>query len=245
MTSVGLCHLVPPSRVFPIGFSADSAESARFLERWFNALGELDFAESSRGVVDTPSKRVRRSARTTDTSRRPPSALTYASSTPIVTFLDFSIATIRGCDTPMRSASSRCVTPARSRNAVIPAANRSSSSILATRFAAPSTLRTFFFPTFQTHDRFAFLVDFSVAASMARWCSSNMSTTRAKPLHNITVIERIPQPTASHPAIYGPFPERSGNPSTHQTREQHYSRFVPIDLTSPSVSRDLTTSIRP
>ena len=96
-----LRRLVPLSRVFPVGFSADSAESARFRERWFNALNEADLAESSRGVVGSPSKRVRRPSRTTDTSRRPPSALTYASSTAIVTFLDFSIATIRGCETPM------------------------------------------------------------------------------------------------------------------------------------------------
>ena len=68
MTSVGLRRLVPLIRVFPVRFSADSAESAGFRERWFNALNEADFAESSRDVVDSPSNRVRRPARTTETS---------------------------------------------------------------------------------------------------------------------------------------------------------------------------------
>ena len=65
--------MVPLSRVFPVGFSADSAESVRFLERWFNALNEAGFAESSRDVVDSPSNRVRRPARTTENlvDRRP------------------------------------------------------------------------------------------------------------------------------------------------------------------------------
>ncbi len=99
MTSVGLRPLVPLSRVFPVGFSADSAASARFRERWFNALNEPGFAESSRRVVDSPSNRVRPPPRTTDTSSRPPSALTYASSTSIVTFLDFSSGRRRGCAT--------------------------------------------------------------------------------------------------------------------------------------------------
>ena len=60
MTSVGLRRLVPLGGVFPVGSSADSAESASFRERWFNASNEADLAESSRGVVGSPSKRVRR-----------------------------------------------------------------------------------------------------------------------------------------------------------------------------------------
>ena len=66
-----------------------------------------------------------------------------ASSTSIVMLCDRSIAAIRGCETPIDSASSRCDRPARSRMAVRPAARRSSSSISATGFAAPSARRTF------------------------------------------------------------------------------------------------------
>ncbi len=46
----------------PVGFSADSAESARFLERWFNALNEADFAEMPRAV---PSQRPKQNRPTT------------------------------------------------------------------------------------------------------------------------------------------------------------------------------------
>ena len=106
--SVGLRPLVPLSSVFPVDSSADSAESARFREPWFNALNEPGFADSppddrDPAEADSPSNLVRRPARTTETSSRPPSALTYASSTSIVTFRDFSIATIRGCETDRKS----------------------------------------------------------------------------------------------------------------------------------------------
>ena len=165
--SVGLRRLVTLSRAFPVGFSAGSAESAPFLDGWFIALNEPGFADSppddrDPAEADSPSNLVRRPARTTETSRRPPSALTYASSTSIVTFRDFSIATIRGCETPICSASSRRDTPARSRRPVRPAARRSSSSISATRFAAPSTEKDLLFPVLQNHDYLSrFVVDFS------------------------------------------------------------------------------------
>ena len=46
----------------PVGFSAESAESARFREPWFNALNEPGFAESPRAV---PSRRPKQNRRTT------------------------------------------------------------------------------------------------------------------------------------------------------------------------------------
>lgn len=43
--TIGLISPVPLSRFFPVGFSANSAESPRFQESSFNALNETPFAE--------------------------------------------------------------------------------------------------------------------------------------------------------------------------------------------------------
>ena len=137
MTSVGWHPLVPLRRVFPVGFSADSAELARFLGRWFNASNEADFAEFPRGTVASaeaasPSNGCDGPARTTENLKSLAKRAYICGEQINGQIFDSSFATMPGGAASSRSSSSHCRVTAGSRNALRPTANRNCSGGSAT-----------------------------------------------------------------------------------------------------------------
>ena len=154
MSSIGLRPLVPLSRFFPVGFSADSAELARFRERWFNALNEPDFAESPRATVlaagvDSPSSRVPWPTRTTENLESITTCAYICVEHIGGHIFVSSFATMPGGGASSCSASSQCEVTAGSRSALRPTANRSSTFDLCGALGGTINTKDVLFPMLQ------------------------------------------------------------------------------------------------